>query len=98
MKEHIELEQIQPADIEARSFEIITQELGDRVLDPLQAPIIKRCIHTTADFSYADNLCFSRDVVSIAREALKNGCTIVTHFLDCCGLTSDSGHHTTMQI
>ena len=29
MKEHIELEQIQPADIEARSFEIITQELGD---------------------------------------------------------------------
>ena len=38
MKEHIELEQIQPADIEARSFEIITQELGDRVLDPLQAP------------------------------------------------------------
>ena len=33
MKEHIELEQIQPADIEARSFEIITQELGDRVLD-----------------------------------------------------------------
>lgn len=50
MKEHIELEQIQPADIEARSFEIITQELGDRVLDPLQAPIIKRCIHTTAGF------------------------------------------------
>lgn len=78
MKEHIELEQIQPADIEARSFEIITQELGDRVLDPMQAPIIKRCIHTTADFSYADNLCFSRDVVSIAREALQNGCTIVT--------------------
>ena len=78
MKEHIELEQIQPADIEARSFEIITQELGNRVLDSLQAPIIKRCIHTTADFSYADNLCFSRDVVSIAREALKNGCTIVT--------------------
>ena len=41
MKEHIELEQIQPADIEARSFEIITQELGDRVLDPLQAPLLK---------------------------------------------------------
>lgn len=78
MKEHIELEQIQPADIEARSFEIITQELGDRVLDPMQTPIIKRCIHTTADFSYADNLCFSKDVVTIAREALKNGCTIVT--------------------
>ena len=78
MKEHIELEQIQPADIEARSFEIITQELGDRVLDPMQAPVIKRCIHTTADFSYADNLCFSKDVVTIAREALQNGCTIVT--------------------
>lgn len=77
-KEHIELEQIQPADIEARSFEIITQELGGRKLNPEQAPIIKRCIHTTADFSYADNLCFSENVVAVAKQALREGCTIVT--------------------
>ena len=40
----------QPHDIERASFEIIARELGDRELDPLQAPIIKRVIHTTADF------------------------------------------------
>ena len=78
MKEHIELEKIEPADIEARSFEIITQELGDRQLDPLQAPVIKRCIHTTADFSYADNLCFSTNVIKTAKEAIEQGCTFVT--------------------
>jgi len=74
----MELEQIEPADIEKRSFEIITQELGERVLDEKQAPIIKRCIHTTADFSYADTLCFSENVIDIAKDALRSGCTIVT--------------------
>ena len=44
-------------DIEKRSFEIITQELGDVTLDPEQEPIIKRCIHTSADFDYYENLC-----------------------------------------
>lgn len=38
----IELENVLPAEIEKRSFEIITEELGDRVFDPLQEPIIKR--------------------------------------------------------
>lgn len=42
----IELENVLPAEIEKRSFEIITEELGDRVFDPLQEPIIKRAIHT----------------------------------------------------
>ena len=53
----IELENVLPAEIEKRSFEIITEELGDRVFDPLQEPIIKRAIHTSADFEYADSLC-----------------------------------------
>lgn len=59
MAELTELEQVLPQEIEKRSFEIITQELGDRVLDEKQAPVIKRVIHTTADFDYADNLVFS---------------------------------------
>ena len=58
----IELENVLPAEIEKRSFEIITEELGDRVFDPLQEPIIKRAIHTSADFEYADSLCFSEHV------------------------------------
>lgn len=67
-----------PKEIEKKSFEIIERELGDKKLDELEAPIIKRVIHTTADFSYADTLCFSKNVISIAKEALKKGVPIIT--------------------
>lgn len=73
----VELEQVRPMEIEARSFEIITQELG-RELPPMEEPIIKRCIHTSADFDYADNLCFSEKAVEQALEAIQNGASIVT--------------------
>ncbi|MBP5167431.1 MAG: precorrin-8X methylmutase [Oscillospiraceae bacterium] len=69
---------IKPADIEKRSFEIITELLGDRQLDPENEPVIKRVIHTTADFDYADNLVFSPGAVSRGIQALKDGCDIVT--------------------
>ena len=74
----IELENVKPRDIESRSFEIITEELGDKKLDPEKELIIKRCIHTSADFEYADSLCFSEGAVEKAMEALKNGACIVT--------------------
>ena len=74
----IELENVSPRDIERRSFEIITEELGNRKLDADKELIIKRCIHTSADFDYADNLCFSEGVVEKAMEAIKNGACIVT--------------------
>lgn len=71
-------ENILPADIEKKSFEIITKELGNVELDPVQAPIIKRVIHTSADFDYLKNLCFSEQVVKKLHEAIKNGASIVT--------------------
>ena len=74
----IEIRKIAPMEIERESFRMITEELGDRTLDPEQAPIIKRVIHTTADFDYADNLYFSKDAVQFALDALKGGATIVT--------------------
>ena len=73
----VQLENVKPMDIEKRSFEIITEELGYD-LPEKEAPIIKRCIHTSADFDYAENLCFSEDVVEKALRALKNGACIVT--------------------
>lgn len=76
-KNHIELENVLPADIESRSFEIIRSELPHPVPEDL-APVIIRAIHTSADFEYADSLCFSEGVMDIARNALKNGATIVT--------------------
>jgi len=67
-----------PNEIEKKSFEIISKELGDIKLDELKAPIIKRVIHTTADFEYLDTLKFSNNVVEIALNAIKSGVDIVT--------------------
>ena len=72
------LENIRPMDIEKRSFEIITGLLGDRQLDPENELVIKRAIHTTADFDYADNLVFSEHAVQKGLAALRSGCDIVT--------------------
>ena len=69
---------MKPMEIETRSFEIITELLGDRVLDPENEAVIKRVIHTTADFDYAETLCFSKNAVSKGIEALRSGCDIVT--------------------
>lgn len=74
----MKIETIKPADIEKRSFEIITEILGDKKLDPRNEKIIKRAIHTSADFEYADNLYFSDDVTRILQEAIRNGADIVT--------------------
>ena len=65
-------------DIEQRSFEIITELLGQRRLDPENELVIKRVIHTTADFEYADSLAFSEHAVQKGLDALRAGCDIVT--------------------
>ena len=72
------LETMKPMDIEKRSFEIITGLLEGRVLDPENELVVKRVIHTTADFDYVDNLCFSEHAVTGGIEALRGGCDIVT--------------------
>lgn len=74
----IELENVLPRDIEKRSFEIITQEMNPPIPEDEKAPIIKRVIHTSADFEYANTLCFSKDVVKKTLEQLKKGACIVT--------------------
>ena len=72
------LEFVKPADIEARSFQIISDELGNREIDPENELVVKRVIHTSADFDYADNLVFSDHATSIGVEALRGGCSVVT--------------------
>ena len=74
----VQLENVKPKEIETRSFEIITEELGEKKLTPETELIVKRCIHTSADFDYAENLCFSENAVEKALEAIKNGACIVT--------------------
>lgn len=69
---------MKPMDIENKSLEIITAELGDTNILPQNLAVVKRVIHTTADFDYATNLCFHDDACKIAIDTLKQGATIVT--------------------
>lgn len=73
-------EHIKPQDIEARSFEIIASELADRgiTLEPDKDLIIRRAIHTSADFDYAHTLFFSEDAVRIAKDLISGGADIIT--------------------
>ena len=69
---------VKPMDIEKRSMEIITGELNGRTWPEPEFSIVKRCIHTSADFDYADNLCFSEHAAMLGVEALRRGAAIVT--------------------
>ena len=69
---------MKPMEIERRSFEIITQELGERKIDPEFELVVKRVIHTTADFDYYDNLCFSEHAVLRMMDAIRAGCDVIT--------------------
>jgi len=68
-----ELDRVLPEEIEKRSFELITKELGEKILDPEYELVIKRVIHTTAD-----NLIFSPHAVSKGIKTLKEGAHIIT--------------------
>ena len=69
-----------PADIERTSMRIITEELARRGLTilPENAAVVKRVIHTTADFDYAQNLQFTPGAVAAGAEAMHAGATIIT--------------------
>lgn len=71
---------IEPKDIEKESFRIITDILkkdGIELEEP-NASVIKRVIHTTADFSFVDTLFISDNAVNKGRELIKKGATIIT--------------------
>ncbi len=69
---------LSPDQIEKRSFEIITELLGDKKIAPENEAVVKRVIHTTADFDFADTLVFSEDAVQKGVRAIQNGCDIIT--------------------
>jgi len=73
-------EKLGPAEIEKRSFEIITSELEEKgiVLDKENELVIKRCIHTSADYDYAETLSFSEGAVERMKELIRGGAVIVT--------------------
>ena len=72
------IEFVRPQDIEARSFQIISQELGPHDFDPQTELVVKRVIHATADFDFAKSLCFSAHAVQRGVAALADGASVVT--------------------
>ncbi|WP_287823080.1 precorrin-8X methylmutase [Clostridium sp.] len=67
-----------PMDIEKRSFEIIGDEMGEHNFSDRELNIVKRVIHTTADFEYKDLLYIREGAIDKALELLKKGTTIYT--------------------
>ncbi len=69
-----------PGDIERTSMSIIAAELAERgvVLPPEHEAVVKRVIHTTADFDYANTLRFTPRAVELAQAALRRSVPIVT--------------------
>lgn len=70
-----------PMEIEKKSFEIIQAELGYEFLERYpreQLSVLFRVIHTTADFSYKDQLWFSENAMEKAKEAIKKRLPVIT--------------------
>ena len=78
--EQHKIEYLLPEEIEKRSFEIIGVELMQRGIQiPAEQELItKRVIHTSADFDYAETLCYSKGAVTTIKELIRNGADIVT--------------------
>lgn len=76
MLENIKI--VKPSEIEKKSMEMITEELGERKFPEYEEPVVKRCIHTSADFDYANNLIFSEDAARHAIQAIRDGASIIT--------------------
>jgi precorrin-8X/cobalt-precorrin-8 methylmutase len=71
-----------PESIERRSFEIIEKELAERrgggTRPPLEDEVVRRVIHTTADFEFDDSIVFTHGAAEAARELLRSGIDVVT--------------------
>ena len=92
MKEQMKYQK--PMEIENRSMEIIQAELGETSLPEPELCVLRRVIHTTADFDYAKNLVFSPHAVERALDALRNGAHIVTDTnMALAGINKTSLHH-----
>ena len=66
-------------EIEDESMQIIESEIGSHSYNEMEWPIVRRIIHSTADFDFAgeNKLLFHKDAISNGINALKNGCSIV---------------------
>ncbi|HSL61304.1 MAG TPA: precorrin-8X methylmutase [Desulfotignum sp.] len=69
---------MKPQEIEALSFQIIEKEAGNHGFDETHWPVVRRVIHTSADFEYIRTIRFGNHAVEKGISAIQNGCDIVT--------------------
>ena len=86
---NIKIEWMTPAVIEKKSFEIIGGILEEKgiKLPEKEEPVIKRCIHTTADFDYVETLKFSDGAVDVLKELILSGADVLSKFHSALPLT-----------
>jgi precorrin-8X/cobalt-precorrin-8 methylmutase len=68
---------IQPQEIEERSFEMITEELGEHAFSAEQYPVVQRVIHASADFELGRSLVFHPNAIKAGVEAIRSGNIVV---------------------
>jgi precorrin-8X/cobalt-precorrin-8 methylmutase len=73
----VEILQIAPQDIEAESFRIIEKELGPTSFTTRELAVVKRCIHATGDFSFAETIRFHDDAITAGIQAIQAGKNIL---------------------
>ncbi|CAM5795699.1 MULTISPECIES: precorrin-8X methylmutase [Brevibacillus] len=68
---------VQPQEIEEKSFQIITEELGEHPFTEEQYPVVQRVIHASADFDLGRSLVFHPDAVKAGIQAIRSGKIVV---------------------
>jgi len=74
----VEITKVDPAEIESLSFKIIEEEAGEHGLEPEKWAIVRRLIHTTADFDFIKETRFHQKAIEAGISAIKTGAAIVT--------------------
>ena len=69
---------MKPDEIENLSFQIIEREIGAHNLRNEQWIIVRRMIHTSADFGYKDMIRFHPDAIKSGLDAIRSGKNIIT--------------------
>ena len=69
---------MKPQEIEDLSFEIIEQEAGDHGFDEREWSVVRRLIHTSADFEYKETVRFHKNAITSGLNAIRNGKNIIT--------------------
>jgi len=69
---------LKPEEIEAESFRTIDLEAGPHQWSPAEWQIVRRVIHTSADFDYVKTVVMSADAISAGVKAILAGRGVVT--------------------